>query len=347
MVTVAKPVILVGDDSVEIIDLISNTLRAVYQVKAATSGAKALEIAVKSPPDLILLDIVMPEMDGFDVLRQLKSRGETRSIPVIFLTSRADEESEATALEAGGSDFISKPVSPHVLHARVSTQLLVTEQRLAIQRERNAYQQLLQNVLPAHIVERLNRQEEIADQLDDVGVLFADLVGFTSMAETLPAPVLVAEIKKVFLAFDQLVALHKVEKIKTIGDCYMVASNLNDQGPEHHIALVEFGLDAIACMENMRSDLIHPFELRVGIHCGPVVAGVLEGSRSIYDIWGDTVNTAERFESSGLPGRIHVSEKIAEKLAGSFDFEKRATVELKGKGSMESYLVKDIASFGK
>ena len=330
--------ILVVDDAPEIIDLIASILREDYQVKAATRGEKALEIARKSAPDIILLDIMMPGMDGYEMLANLKREELLSSIPVIFLTGKSDEASETKALQEGGSDCISKPISPAVLKARVATQLLIAEQRQSIEKEKDAYQGLLNNILPAQIVKRLNNGEEIADQLDDVGVLFADLVGFTSMASSVSASTLVREINKIFLTFDDLVDRPGIEKIKTIGDCYMVVSNLDGRGRDSHIALIEFASDAIIALENLRPHLEHPFELKVGIHCGPVVAGVLQGSRSGFDIWGDTVNIAQRFESSGVADRVHVSRAVVERLSDRFNFEPQGEVELKGKGMMTSYL---------
>ena len=336
--------ILVVDDAPEIIDLVAAILGEEYQVKAAINGEKALQIAAKAAPDLILLDIMMPVMDGFEVLARLKSDENTRDIPVIFLTGNSDEASETHALQQGGSDFISKPISPEVLKARVATQMLISEQRHSIEREKYAYQDLLNNMLPSQIIDRLNRGEEIADQLDDVGVMFADLVGFTRMAGSVSAPIVVREINKIFLAFDELVDRPGVEKVKTIGDCYMAVSNLDSTGPDAHVALVDFALEAIAKLQSMHPELVHPFELRVGIHCGPVVAGVLKGIRSGFDIWGDTVNIAQRFESAGEANRVHVSKTLVERLGDRFSYEERGNVELKGKGVMTSFLVSGVAA---
>ena len=338
---ITQPTILVVDDVPDNIDIIVNVLKNEYRVKAALNGQKALKIAAVRPmPDLILLDLMMPGMDGYQVLEQLKQDPFTNQIPVIFLTAKTDEISEEKGLSLGAVDYITKPISAPILWARIKTHLTLYQQKLEIEKEKDAYQTLLLNMLPATIVERLNAGEtEIADHLDDVTVLFADLVGFTSAADKLKAEEIVKDINTIFLAFDTICDKFGVEKVKTIGDSYMAISSLTNPGPEATIDMVDFAIAALDKLNEIRNDLIFPFETRIGIHTGVAVAGVLKGKRSVFDIWGDTVNTAQRIESTGVAGRIHVTHEVGVRLKGKYRLESRGEIELKGKGRVESFLV--------
>jgi guanylate cyclase len=202
--------------------------------------------------------------------------------------------------------------------------------------ERERSERLLLNVLPEPIAERLKSGESpIADRASDVGVLFADIAGFTPLAETMPPDELVRLLDDIFTRFDHLVAGHRVEKIKTIGDAYMAASGLlgEDAGGVEDLAAL-----ALDMQEVMRDK--PPLALRIGIDVGPVVAGVIGQRKFIYDLWGDTVNTAGRMESHGIPDAIHVTERAYLRLASAFIFETRGEVEVKGKGPMSTYLLR-------
>ncbi len=204
---------------------------------------------------------------------------------------------------------------------------------IAAERERS--ERLLLNVLPEPIAERLKAGESpIADRASDVGVLFADIVGFTPMSETMRPEELVKVLDEVFSIFDGLVADHGLEKIKTIGDAYMVASGLLGEGTGHAEDLAEMALEMQAAIARTP-----PLEVRIGIDIGPVVAGVIGHQKFIYDLWGDTVNTAGRMESHGIPGAVQVTERAYLRLAPAFAFEERGVIDVKGKGPMRTYLL--------
>jgi len=201
-------------------------------------------------------------------------------------------------------------------------------------------ERLLLNVLPPIISERLKSgQELIADSFDDASVLFADLVGFTQLSGRLQAEELAAMLNTIFSRFDELAERFGLEKIKTIGDAYMVASGLPEPRPDHATVLVDMALGMRTALREVASEIGHPLEIRIGIHSGPVVAGVIGKRKFIYDLWGDTVNTASRMESHGVPGAIQVSEAVRERLAGAFELTPRGVIQVKGKGEMETYLV--------
>ena len=204
---------------------------------------------------------------------------------------------------------------------------------VAAERERS--EQLLLNVLPQPIAERLKAGESpIADGSPQVGVLFADIVGFTPLSAAMSPQDIVRMLNEVFTLFDGLAADRGLEKIKTIGDAYMVASGLLDGSPDHARRLAEMALEMLLAVGSRGA-----IQLRIGIDIGPVVAGVIGRNKFIYDLWGDTVNTASRMESLGVPGAIHVTERARTHLASSFDFEDRGIVEVKGKGPMRTFLL--------
>lgn len=205
----------------------------------------------------------------------------------------------------------------------------------AIESERERSERLLLNVLPQPIAERLKSGESlIADGAPEVGVLFADIVGFTPLSETMPPDDVVALLNRVFTVFDELAAEHGMEKIKTIGDAYMAASGLLVQGGDH-----VYGLGHMALAMQREIGGVGDMRLRIGIDIGPVVAGVIGRKKFSYDLWGDTVNTASRMESHGLPGTIQVTERAHARLCSAFELEERGIVEVKGKGPMLTYVL--------
>ncbi len=200
---------------------------------------------------------------------------------------------------------------------------------------------LLHNILPVSIAQRLeDRPGIIADRFEDATILFADIVGFTPLAERTDPAELVAMLDEVFSGLDDLVVTHGLEKIKTIGDAYMVASGVPEPRPDHSRAMAAFALEALALVHERFGERDPAVELRIGIHRGPVVAGVIGKKRLLYDLWGDTVNTAARMESHGLPGTVQISAAVREALGGAFSLEPRGAIAVKGKGSMETWLLR-------
>jgi class 3 adenylate cyclase len=199
---------------------------------------------------------------------------------------------------------------------------------------------LLLNVLPKSIAERLKREPGvIAESHPAVTVLFADVVDFTPFAERTQPERVVGVLDEIFSEFDRLAERHGLEKIKTIGDAYMVASGLPEPRPDHAEAMAEMALDMQASVAELAGPLDIDLALRIGLHSGPVTAGVIGRHKFIYDLWGDTVNTASRMESHGIPGRIQVSEATYRILCDRYEFEARGEIEVKGKGPMAAYLL--------
>jgi class 3 adenylate cyclase len=213
-------------------------------------------------------------------------------------------------------------------------------QRRALAAEKQKSDALLLNVLPAPIAERLKLENRpIADGFAEVSVLFADIVGFTRLSARLTPEALVARLNELFSAFDDLLDRFKLEKIKTIGDAYMVVGGLNG-GKDHALALAELALDMLERIQELSAHYKEDFSVRIGINTGPVVGGVIGKKKFIYDVWGDTVNIASRMESTGSPGAVQVSHETYLRIRNMYDFEDRGEIEVKGKGAMRTWLIK-------
>ena len=201
-------------------------------------------------------------------------------------------------------------------------------------------ERLLLNVLPGPIAERLKAGENlIVDRFESVTVLFADIVGFTALSSRTTPEELVTMLNELFSLFDRLAEHHGLEKIKTIGDAYMVVAGIPQPIADHAVAITHMALDMLAGIREYAARHGSDLTIRIGIHTGPVVAGVIGEKKFIYDLWGDTVNTASRMESHGVPGRIHVTAATHALLRTVFELEPRGAVEIKGKGVMQTYLV--------
>jgi urea ABC transporter urea binding protein len=216
------------------------------------------------------------------------------------------------------------------------TKRKVWEEALRYQQE--CTEELLLNILPSPIAQRLKRAEStIADNFADVTVLFADLVNFTEISAEIPPTRLVDLLNKIFSEFDQLAEKHSLEKIKTIGDAYMVVGGLPTTRPDHAEAIAEMALDMQQKITRFKGLNGEPFRLRIGINTGPVIAGVIGTKKFTYDLWGDTVNVASRMESHGVAGCIQVTATTYERLKDKYVFEERGVTHIKGKGDMITY----------
>jgi class 3 adenylate cyclase len=201
-------------------------------------------------------------------------------------------------------------------------------------------ERLLLNILPGPVADRLKTGETtIADGYADATVLFADLVGFTPLAAELSPAETVGLLDRLFSAFDDLVERHGLEKIKTIGDAYMVVGGLPVPSDDHATRVVAMGLDMLDAVASVAVEVGRPLDLRIGVHTGPLVAGVIGTRKFSYDLWGDTVNIASRLESHGVIGAVQMSEATWSRVRGSVDAQPRGPIELKGRGSVEAYLV--------
>lgn len=207
----------------------------------------------------------------------------------------------------------------------------------ALDNEKGKSERLLLNVLPVLIADRLKGGPQvIADRYEAASVLFADIVGFSKFARVTPPEQIVAMLDAVFSRFDHLAGDLHLEKIKTIGDCYMVVAGVPEPRADHAEAIARMALAMLRSLAEFNRETGQTLQLRVGLHSGPVVAGVIGRKKFIYDLWGDTVNTASRMESHGLPDRVQVTEEFSRLLADKFHFEERGPTEVKGIGTLKT-----------
>jgi guanylate cyclase len=210
----------------------------------------------------------------------------------------------------------------------------------AFQREHARSEALLLNILPEPIAERLKAGEAvIADEYSEVTILFADIVGFTKLAARTKPQELVNLLNQLFSAFDRLTRRHGLEKIKTIGDAYMVVGGLPVSQSDHATEIAEMALEMHAETARLGQELGEPLGLRIGIDSGPVVAGVIGEQKFAYDLWGDAVNTASRMESHGIADHTQLTESVYQRLKENYLCEKRGTINVKGKNEMTTYFL--------
>jgi len=218
--------------------------------------------------------------------------------------------------------------------------IMLNNAQESLEIERQRAESLLLNILPSSIAQRLKDQNTIiADEFEKVTILFADIVGFTSFSEKLSPKRVVDVLNKVFSLFDNLVEKYHLEKIKTIGDAYMVAGGLPSPMEDSVETIADLSLEMQQALAQFNIENNQTFTIRIGIHTGAVVAGVIGIKKFIYDVWGDTVNTASRMESHGLPGQIQVSEQTYKRLKHKYTFKERGIIDVRGKGGMKTYLL--------
>lgn len=246
----------------------------------------------------------------------------------------------AMKIQAARVLLIAALISALIVGLAVAKQFKSALQTLAIEQMKS--ERLLLNILPAPIAQRLKQEERtIADHFAEVTVLFADIVGFTELAaETSPIE-LVEILNEIFSVFDELVEKHGLEKIKTIGDAYMVVGGLPTPKPNHAEAIADMALDMQSQITEYSAGTGKELSIRIGINTGPVIAGIIGTKKFIYDLWGDTVNTASRMESHGIPGCVQVTEATYKHLKLQYRFEERGTIKVKGKGPMNCYLLQE------
>jgi PleD family two-component response regulator len=332
--------ILIVDDTANNLRLLSIILtKQGYAVGKALSGQMALRSVRSSPPDLILLDINMPEMDGYEVCQQLKADDQTKEIPVIFISALDDVLDKVKAFGVGGVDYVTRPFQGEEVLARIKTHLNIQALQNALRKEQEKSERLLLNILPEAIVEELKHKASATPtQFEEATFLFADIVKFTPNTSPMPPAEVVNLLNQVFSAFDELVVQHKVEKIRTIGDSYFVGAGLPVVRKDHAEAIAEMALGMQQAIANFQWSNEEPLCLRIGINTGgPVVAAVIGTKKFAYDVWGDAVNIASRMESQGEPGRIQVTAATYERLKDKYEFEKRGAIAIKGRGEMITY----------
>jgi len=341
--------ILVVDDTQATRELLSRRLsREGHYVVEAGNGHSALRLVASESFDLVLLDMMMPDISGYEVLTKLKANSLLRHIPVIVISALDEIDSIVRCIEAGAEDYLSKPFDPVLLRARIGASLekkRLRDREQAAMAELMAEKQrsdaLLLNILPKSIVVRMNNGETtIADDFSEVTVLFSDIVGFTRMSMRRSAGEVVAILNAIFSAVDRLALELGIEKIKTIGDAYMAVAGLPEPRVDHAEVIAKLALTMRHLVSNVSQSYGEELKVRIGIHTGETVAGVIGTHKFAYDVWGDTVNTASAMESHGIPNEIQVSKASFLRLFDRFVLDPRGLVDIKGKGPMETFFLR-------
>jgi class 3 adenylate cyclase/HAMP domain-containing protein len=312
------------------VDITDRNMRAAL----AAAGALALRISLA----MIVLALIVSIVFGTVLSRSIRALSETvKRFADKDFTARSTVHSRDEIGQLGSNfNAMAATIELHSDHleemVRVRTKELIAEKATS--------ERLLLNVLPGPIAERLKTGTNlIVDRFDAVSVLFADIVGFTTYASKTSPEELVTMLNELFSMFDRLAEQHGLEKIKTIGDAYMVVAGIPEPVADHAVAIAHMATDMMSGIAAYAARTDNPLTIRCGIHSGSVVAGVIGEKKFIYDLWGDTVNIASRMESSGLPGRIQVSEATYHLLKGHFELEPRGEIEVKGKGKVTTYLL--------
>lgn len=325
--------ILLVDDSVENLKLLSGLLSDTYKIKVAKDGMTALKhLNNDRSIRLVLLDIEMPDMDGIQVCQHIKANPMTRDIPVIFITGRNDTETEVEGLKAGGVDYITKPFKPEIIHARVKSQW-------QLQAAQARADTLLYALLPHNVVQALLKNGHYTPQLHEhASVLFLDLVGFTQIATKLSPETLINEMNTLFSAFDRIVLKHRLLRIKTMGDGYIIASGVDGNSEDHAKRMARAALALVEAVKDHAENGDIPWQCRIGCNSGQIISGIVGTHRFQFDVMGSTVNMAARVESNGGTMMVTVTQDFIDAIGdANVQTRSRGIVDLKGKGETELF----------
>lgn len=315
----------------------------IVKLKSFDPERQARSLAYLKDYQSILDKIVNIDLEIQSTIQSFEDQANELSEKLIVFSNQEIERARLqieTTSRAATVLLVAALVLALILAAAIAEQFWWALKQLETEKEKS--ERLLLNILPSPIAERLKEEEQvIADSFPEVTVLFADIAGFTPLSASLPPTKLVQLLNEIFSAFDALVEKHKLEKIKTIGDAYMVVGGLPYPQPNHAIAIAEMALDMQRVIEDFNQRHQTNLNMRIGINTGPVVAGVIGTKKFIYDLWGDTVNTASRMESHGIIGEIQITDSTYQQLRHKYIIEKRGVIEVKGKGDMKTYLLKD------
>ena len=318
-------------------DLIQSVAANGHFLYVNRSWLETLGYSEEEITKMTVYDIIHPDCKEhcMGMFERVMSGEKIEQVQAEFMTKDGQKISVEGSINCKFVD--SKPIATRAIFRDI-TERLKTEEALHLQQGQT--ERLLLNILPEPIANRLKQHEGIiADDFAEVTVLFADLVGFTPLSASMSPIALVDLLNQIFSAFDRLCELHGLEKIKTIGDAYMVVGGLPTPRSDHAEAIAQMAIDMQVEIALFNAKNNKDFSIRIGIHSGPVVAGVIGIKKFIYDLWGDTVNLASRMESHGLAGQIQVSDVTYELLKDKFLLQKRSPIQIKGKGEMTTYFL--------
>jgi len=317
------------------------------RIATAASGNEALTLLQQESFGVVLLDMMMPGLNGDEVLKIIKGNPDTRETPVVMISADTDIEKVTKCIELGAEDYLPKPFNPMILRARIASAMrrgslraLEVDYLNRIEEEKKRSESLLRNVLPPEIATRLRSGENrIADHHDEASIIFADIVGFGKITARMKAYEIIGCLNQLFSEFDRLADDFGVEKIKTIGDNYMAVAGVPTPRMNHARTATRFALDMVSAAKQLQPRLPVPFSIRVGLHTGPIIAGVIGTRRFAYDVWGDTVNIAARIEAASQSDRVLVSAATAQGLGDDFVLEGPQRIATKEDRILEAFFV--------
>ncbi len=344
----SKIKILIAEDEYIVAMDIKKILEKIgYEVTSfVNNGTDVIQKAGSEEPDLILMDIMLSgDMSGIEAAEIIKGKYD---IPIVYLTALTDEQTinKAKITEPGG--YILKPFDEKGLRsaieialykAKIETQLKIKTKEL--EEEKNKTDELLHHILPKEIIKELKQTGSVSPRhYQMISILFTDFQGFRNISNSLPPSELVAELNEIFYSFDLIIEKYGLEKLKTLGDTYMIGGGLPKESSDHAVRVICAGLDMIEFLNKRNINTDIKWLMRVGVNSGQVVAGIVGTNKFSYDVWGDTVNIASRIESNSEPGKINISGSTYELIKDYFNCEYRGKLNAKGKGEIDMYFVK-------
>jgi adenylate cyclase len=343
--------VLIVDDEPFNIDYLEQELEDLdCETMTARNGREALEQIAAQAPDLILLDIMMPEMDGFQVLAHLRADESWRNIPVVVISALHDLDNVVKGIKLGAQDYLPKPFDPVLLKARIDTclekkrlrdrEVLYLQQ---IEAEKKRADEILHVILPPEIVQELKATNTVSPRYyDDVAVLFADIVDFTPYCERHGVEEVVANLQQLVRAYENLTLNYGLQKITRAGDSFMAVAGLLKALDNPVLNCVQCGLQMLSTAGRVPAR----WHVRVGIHIGPVIGAVIGRRQYLFDVLGDTVNTAQRIQSHGVADAVNLSREAWQRVSDRCEGESLGSVQVKGKGVLEIIRVKSIIDDG-
>ena len=339
--------LLVVDDNEMNRDLLARRLnKEGHEVVQAEDGMKAMKLMEEQNFDLILLDVMMPGMTGYEVLEAVKKDERLRDIPVLMISALTEMDSVVRCIELGAEDYLPKPFKTVLLHARVNACLekkrwrdREAEYLRQLTQEKQRTEELLKVILPEPCIQELKETNTVVPRrFENVVVLFCDIVGFTTYCDSHPAEDVVCHLQNLVESYEDLCMKRGIQKIKTIGDAFMACANLLKPVDDAVKEAVRCGQEMVQAAQTLPCD----WQVRVGVHTGPVMGGIVGYRQYLYDVWGDTVNTAARIQHEADPSSVAVSRDCWDLLDGCAQGRSK-TVEMRGKGQQEVFILDGLA----
>ncbi len=341
-------ILVVEDEYIVAIDLKKVLEKLGYEVTSFVGkGEEAIKKAEAEGPDLILMDIMLSgQLNGIQTAELIKQKFE---IPVVFLTALIDEETlqKAKITEPGG--YLLKPFEEKGLRSAIELALYkfeiekqLKEKTRELEEEKINNDRLLHHILPDDIIYELKMNGAVDPRhYESISILFTDFEGFRQITIQLPPGELVEELNEIFSRFDSIIEKYRLEKLKSIGDTYMICGGLFEEQGDHAVRIINAAKEMLAYLDEKNETSKVKWKLKAGINSGPVVAGVVGTNNFAYDVWGDAVNIASRMESSSRGGEINISGSTYELVKDFFNCEYRGKLSVKGKGETDMYFVKE------